>query len=289
MKSLANPLWWLKVAPFYILHLACLMVFFVPFSWQWIWLGVGFYFLRMFGITAGFHRYFSHRSFKTSRVMQFIFALLGSLSVQQGALWWAAHHRRHHQFSATINDIHAPEQKGFYWAHMGWTLSLRYDHSDLSNIKDFTKYPELVFLDKVYSIPAILLGAVIWYFLGASAFVWGYLVSLIFNYHGTFFINSLCHIIGSRRFKTSDDSRNNFFLAFITMGEGWHNNHHFHQRSIRQGMYWWEIDMSYWVLKIMSALGLIWDLKVYPKKAYEAAAHQKQHPQDVSYDLTLAA
>jgi len=158
----------------------------------------------------------------------------------------------------------------------------------LSNMKDFTKYPELVLLDKFYTLPAIFLGAVIYYYLGASALVWGYLVSLIFNYHGTFFINSLCHMIGTRRFKTSDDSRNNLFLSLVTMGEGWHNNHHFYQQSSRQGMYWWEIDMTYWVLKMMSYVGLVWDLKVHPQRAYDVAEEQKSHPQDVSFNLELA-
>ncbi len=284
MNSLKNPLWWQKVFPFYTLHVVCLSVFFLPFDWAWIALGIGFFYLRMFGVTAGFHRYFSHRSFKTSRVMQFIFGVWGCLSIQEGPLWWSAHHRRHHKFSATELDIHSPEQKGFYWAHMGWTLSLQFDDSDLGNIKDFSKYPELVFLGKYYSIPAILLGAAVWYFLGASAFVWGYLVSLVCNYHCTFIINSLCHMIGSRRFKTTDDSRNHFVLALLTMGEGWHNNHHYYQKSARQGMYWWEIDPSYWILKLMSAVGLVWDLKVYPQRVYDQAKSQKSDPQNVDYE-----
>lgn len=285
---LKMPLWWQKIFPFYLLHLVCLSVFFLPFSWDWIALGAGMFFIRMFGVTAGFHRYFSHRTFKTSRVMQFVFALLGCLSVQQGALWWSAHHRRHHRYSGSKNDIHSPEQRGFFWAHVGWTLSLEYDHSDLDNIKDFTKYPELVWLDKYYSIPAIILGYVIWATLGTSAFVWGYLVSLVLNYHCTFIINSLCHMFGSRRFKTTDDSRNSFILALLTLGEGWHNNHHHYQQSARQGMFWWELDISYMILKGMSYLGLIWDLKTYPERVYQEAADYRLNGHDTTYEANLS-
>lgn len=281
-KNLTNPTWWQKVAPFYALHLVCLSAFFLPFSWKWVGLGVGFYYFRMFGVTAGFHRYFSHKSFKTSRVMQFVFALLGCLSVQQGALWWSAHHRRHHKFSATENDIHAPEQKGFYWAHVGWTLSMQYNDSDLSNVRDLTVYPELVWLDKYYTLPAIIVGALVWGTLGTSAFIWGYMISLICNYNGTFIINSLCHMWGTRRFKTTDNSRNNIIFALLTLGEGWHNNHHHYQHSVRQGMYWWEIDISYMILKAMSFVGLVWDLKVFPDRVYEEAKALKG--QDVSFE-----
>lgn len=284
MKTIFNVVWWQKVAPFYLLHLIVIgLCFVVPVTDEAIAWGIGFFFLREFGITAGYHRYFSHRSFKTSRVMQFVFALIGSLAVQQGPLWWGAHHRRHHKYSATEKDIHSPEQHGFWWAHVGWTLSMKYNDSDLSNIKDLTKYPELVLLDRLYMIPAIVVGFVVWGLLGSSVLVVGYLLSLIFNYHCTFFINSLCHMFGNRRFKTTDDSRNSFLLALVTLGEGWHNNHHYYQQSVRQGMYWWELDVTYIILKIMSWLGLVWDFKTYPERLYKEAQEQRLHPKNVDY------
>lgn len=260
---------WLRAVPFFLMHLSLLLVFFVPFDWQWVGLAVVMYYLRMFGVTAGYHRYFAHKSFKTSRVMQFLLAFLAQSSAQKGALWWASHHRHHHRYSGTDKDIHAPEKKGFWWSHVLWILVPDYAETDYQKIRDFAKYPELRWLNEYSLVPPFVLAVMMLLIGGWSALVWGFFVSTLFLYHGTFVINSLSHMLGKRRYQTQDDSRNNWFLALLTMGEGWHNNHHYHQASVRQGFFWWEFDPTYCILKVMSWFGLVWDLKVPPRKVYE--------------------
>jgi stearoyl-CoA desaturase (delta-9 desaturase) len=255
--------------PFLFLHASVLLVLTVPFSLSMIaWLA-GSYFLRMFGVTGGYHRYFSHRAYKLNRFWQFCFAFLAQTSGQKGALWWAAHHRDHHLYSDRKEDLHSPVHEGFWWSHLGWILSDEYDHYDPKRIADLVKYPELRWLDKYHLVPTILYGAAIYYIGGYAAFVWGYLVATVVLYHGTFLINSLAHIWGTRRFATPDESRNNFWLALVTLGEGWHNNHHFFMSSTRQGIRWWEVDITYYMLKMLSWLRITRDLR--PFRALESA------------------
>jgi stearoyl-CoA desaturase (delta-9 desaturase) len=218
----------------------------------------------MFGITAGYHRYFAHRSFKTSRWFQFVLACLGCSALQKGPLWWAAHHRHHHRFSDEKPDRHSPVTETFWHAHVGWILDPKNDPTDFAGIQDFAKYPELVWINRLHWVPGLLLGAACYAFGGWGA-VAAYVVSTVVLYHCTFMINSLAHVFGSRRYETTDDSRNNFALALVTMGEGWHNNHHHYQSAARQGFFWWEIDLSYYVLKGLSAVGLVRDLRQPPK------------------------
>jgi stearoyl-CoA desaturase (Delta-9 desaturase) len=252
-----------SMIPFIILHAAVLLIFTVPFSWSMVaWLG-GSYFLRMFGVTAGYHRYFSHRSFKLNRFWQFCLAFLAQTSMQKGALWWAAHHRDHHLYSDRKEDLHSPVHEGFWWSHLGWILSDEYDHYDPKRIADLQKYPELRLLDRFHAVPAILYGAAIWLVAGKAAFIWGGLVATVALYHGTFLINSLSHIWGTRRFATPDESRNNFWLAIVTLGEGWHNNHHHFMSSVRQGIRWWEIDITYYILYASSWLGIARELRPF--------------------------
>jgi stearoyl-CoA desaturase (delta-9 desaturase) len=255
--------------PFLILHASVLLVLTVPFSLGMIaWLA-GSYFLRMFGVTGGYHRYFSHRAYKLNRFWQFCFAFLAQTSGQKGALWWAAHHRDHHLYSDRKEDLHSPVHEGFWWSHLGWILSDEYDHYDPKRIADLVKYPELRWLDKYHLVPTILYGAAIYYIGGYAAFVWGYLVATVVLYHGTFLINSLAHIWGTRRFATPDESRNNFWLALVTLGEGWHNNHHYFMSATRQGIRWWEVDITYYVLKMLSWIRVTRDLR--PFRVLEAA------------------
>jgi stearoyl-CoA desaturase (delta-9 desaturase) len=252
----------LSLTLFVLISLTPIFAFFVPFSWDLVALAVALYFLRMFGITGAYHRYFSHNAFKTSRVMQFILGWIGAMAMQKGPIWWAAHHRNHHKYSDTELDLHSP-RKGFWHSHMLWFLRDDHNEYDPKIIKDFTKFPELVWLDKYYWIPPLLFSIV----LGLISFpvlVWGYGVSNFFAGHGTWTINSLAHVIGKQRYVTGDDSRNHWFLAFITMGEGWHNNHHYYRHSANMGFYWYELDLTYYILKLMSAVGLIWDLKAPP-------------------------
>lgn len=277
----------LNTVPFALVHLSCFLVFWAGFSWFALGLCILMYGIRMFGITAGFHRYFAHRSYRTSRVFQFILALLGTAAAQKGPLWWAAHHRHHHRYSDKEEDIHSPIVKGFWWAHVGWILSPRYDDTNYQAIRDFSRYPELQFLNRYhYLIPIAaamglfnlgVLMRVLFPSLQTSGFqvlVWGFFISTVILYHCTFFINTLCHIVGTRRFETSDSSRNSFWLALVTLGEGWHNNHHRYPGSERQGFYWWEIDFSHYFLKWLSWLGIVWNLKIPPQGIYEEAARK---------------
>lgn len=259
---------------FLLMHLAVLGVFFVGWSWPAVLMMMATYAVRMFAITGFYHRYFSHRAYKTSRVAQFIFALMGASACQQGPLWWAAHHRHHHKFSDKIEDLHSPRQKGFLYSHIGWIVQPKNYVPDMSKIPDFTKYPELVWLDKNHILAPLALGILM---LGLGELLrpfgtnplqmalWGFFVSTVLLWHGTFTINSLSHVFGSQRYETGDDSRNNWLFALITLGEGWHNNHHFYATSTRQGFYWWELDITYYGLWLMSKLGIIWDMKSVPE------------------------
>lgn len=268
--------------PFAFLHLGCLAAFFLPFSWFDLSVCLSLYVVRMFAITGFYHRYFSHRSFKTSRIAQFVFAVIGLSSVQRGPLWWAAHHRRHHAESDDEGDIHSPVSRNFLWAHIGWITSSQNMPTDYTRIRDFDKFPELRFLNRfdwlvptLFAFVLLVLGNVLQreypalHTSGAQMLVWGFFISTVLLFHGTSSINSVCHIWGSQRFNTGDNSRNNFLCALITLGEGWHNNHHHYRNSVRQGFYWWEIDLTYYGLLLLSMFGIIWDLKPVPKKFLE--------------------
>lgn len=269
--------------PFIAMHVACLAVIWVGWSPIAVAMALFLYLLRMFAITGFYHRYFSHRSFKTSRTVQFVFALIGAASAQRGPAWWAAHHRHHHATAEREDDPHSPVHHGLWWSHTGWFLSREHFPVRESRVRDWQSYPELRFLDRYDIIlPAVL--ALGLYLLGAGLeawapqlgtsggqmLVWGFFISTVVLYHGTFTINSLAHRWGTRRYDTPDNSRNNFLLAMLTLGEGWHNNHHHYPASVRQGFYWWEIDITYYLLRGMSAIGLIWDLKPVPVKRRES-------------------
>ncbi|MCA9710161.1 MAG: acyl-CoA desaturase [Myxococcales bacterium] len=227
------------------------------------------YWVRMFAVTGGYHRYFSHRTFKTGRVFQFLLAFTAMTTAQRGVLWWAAHHRDHHRYSDGERDVHSPVRWGFFHSHMGWI----YDHNDAvdwSKVKDLTRYPELVLLEKLWLLPPFLLGFGTWLALGWWGLLIGFCFSTVVTWHGTFTINSLAHVWGKRRYATTDDSRNNWALALLTMGEGWHNNHHHHMSSCRQGFFWWEIDATYYILKMLSWVGVVWDIREPSRRVLEA-------------------
>jgi stearoyl-CoA desaturase (Delta-9 desaturase) len=272
---------WPRAIPFIFIHIGFLFLPLVGWSWTAVGVAVALYFVRMFAITGFYHRYFSHRTFQTSRFMQFVFAAWGNLAIQRGALWWAALHRHHHKHSDDEHDAHSPRQRGFWWSHIGWMTTSKNFPTDYSTIKDLAKFPELVFLNRFDLIVPALMGISLWALgsfinymwpalgtSGAQMFVWGFFISTAVLLHGTLFINSLAHVWGKKRFNTEDDSRNSLLLALITLGEGWHNNHHRYMASARQGFYWWEIDITYYVLKMFSWMGLIWDLKPVPKSVY---------------------
>ena len=257
---------WLISIPFFLVHIAAFVgCWWVGFSWKGVALALGFYYLRMFFVTAGYHRYFAHRAFRTGRFFQFILALGCITTTQKGVLWWASHHRHHHQFSDTEQDVHSLRHKGFWWSHVLWILSDDYSETDLEKIKDFARYPELRFFDRYHMLMVVVFAAGIQLAFGWEGLFYGYFLSTVLLWHGTFTINSLAHWMGRRRFETTDDSRNSAVLALVTMGEGWHNNHHFYQRSVNQGFYWWEIDLTYYILRALSWLGVVWDLHTPPK------------------------
>jgi stearoyl-CoA desaturase (delta-9 desaturase) len=258
---------WIKAAPFIAFHLALLTVFLVPVEVGALVLCAVTYYLRMFGITGGYHRYFAHRAYKTGRIFQFILAWLGCSAMQKGPLWWAGHHREHHRYSDTPNDPHSPHETSFWWSHVGWILSSEHVSTLDDKIPDFVRYPEIRWLDRNHWVPGIVLAVLCWLIGGWSGLVWGFVVSTILVYHATFTINSLSHLFGSRRYATTDDSRNNLFLALITLGEGWHNNHHHYQSSANQGFFWWEIDISYVTLLGLRCVGVVWDLRKPTEKA----------------------
>ncbi len=266
--------WTRGTAAFVAIHAASLAVFVVGWSRAAVAAAAAAYAARMFGITGGYHRYFSHASYRTSRAFQFALAWLGAASAQKGPLWWAGHHRNHHRYADTDKDVHSPLHGGLWWSHVGWILSDRFDAVDWRAIAQFARFPELRWLDERHWLPPITLAAGM-YALGAALaryapalhtdgpqmLVWGFVLSTVALYHATFSINSLAHLWGSRRYATSDDSRNNLWLALLTLGEGWHNNHHRCQSSERQGFFWWEVDLTHYALSALARLGLVWDLR----------------------------
>ncbi len=245
---------------FLAVHLAPLGAIWSGVTTTSILLAITLYVVRMFGVTAGYHRYFSHRSFKTSRFGQFLFAFLAMSSAQKSVLWWAALHRHHHLHSDQEEDVHSPVHRSFFYSHVGWIFDKRHDKTRIDDVPDLAKFPELRFLDRFQLLPPFLLAIACFLIDGWSGLFVGFFVSTVFLYHGTFFINSLAHVHGSQRYVTGDDSRNNWWLAIITLGEGWHNNHHAYQRSTRQGFRWYEIDITYYALTALSWTGFVWEL-----------------------------
>lgn len=281
-STLEEKVSWERTLPFIFLHLGCLAVFWVGISPIAVGAAVILYIVRMFAITGFYHRYFSHKSFKTSRFLQFVFAVLGNSSMQRGPLWWAATHRHHHKHSDHEEDIHSPIVSGFLWSHIGWLTSKKNFPTAYKSIPDLKKFPELVFLNRFDQIVPFVYGLIMlatgWaletYFPSSGTtvgqfFIWTFFISTTVLLHGTLCINSLAHVWGKRRYDTTDDSRNSFLLALITLGEGWHNNHHRYPHSTRQGFKWWEFDPTYLGLKVLSWMGLIWDLRPVPQRVKE--------------------
>lgn len=274
---------YLVMAFFITYHMAALLVFHVGFSWVAFLTFFAFYVFKASSITIGFHRYFAHRSFKTSRFFQFLLGLAGSLSGQGGVLWWSSHHRAHHKHSDEKEDLHSPVVYGFWESHMGWMMNPKCFKPAKYKLNDFTKFPEIKFLNKFYG-PIMILQGVLIYFAGVylennypelgtsglQLLVWGFFLATVWTWHVTFSINSICHIFGKKRFKSNDESRNNWIMGILAMGEGWHNNHHKYGWSARNGMRWYEFDLSWYVIKTLSLLGIVWDVKVPTKEQLKA-------------------
>ncbi len=290
MRAEPDKVDWVRCIPFIVLHLGCLGVLWTGASAFAVLAAVALYAARMAAVTGVYHRYFSHKTYSTSRPMQFVLAVLGGTTVQRGPLWWAYHHRHHHIHSDDPEDAHSPHVHGFLWSHIGWITSRRNFPTDYSKVRDLERFPELVFLNRFDAVVPVLFAAAVW---GLGAFlqvhapglhtnglqmlVWGFFISTTALFHGTSCINSMAHLMGNRRYKTEDDSRNSFILAIITLGEGWHNNHHRYQSATRNGFFWWEIDITYYLLKGLSWTGLIWGLKAVPAAVLAEGAHADHH------------
>ncbi len=261
---------WVSATPFIVAHLAPFAAFFVTVTWtDWV-LFAALYVVRMFFVTAGYHRYFSHRSFKTSRVAQFVLAVGATTSMQKGPLWWAGHHRLHHRFTDVDGDVHSPRD-GFWWSHVGWILSRGTKRTDLDAVRDFAAVPELRLLDRFHLVPPVVLAAVCWVVGGPGGLLVGFFASTVVLWHATFAVNSLAHLTGRRRFATADTSRNSWPIALLAGGEGWHNNHHYLPSSVRQGLTWWEVDTTWYALRALAALHLVRDLRRPPERLLHQA------------------
>ncbi len=266
---------WFRVIPFILIHIGALAALWTHFEWYLVWVALFLFVIRMFAITGFYHRYFAHKTFKTSRLMQFIFAFIGSTAAQRGPIWWASHHRRHHLNSDRHNDHHSPHTHHFLWSHMGWFLAKKNFLTDRKVVRDLIKFKELVLIDRFDWLPPVLLLLSLFVIgeyssltsgvSGLNMVIWGFCVSTILVYHCTFAVNSIAHLWGTQRYNTKEESKNNFFVALLTFGEGWHNNHHHYPGSIRQGFYWWEVDLTYYALRFLSFLGIVYNLRTVSK------------------------
>jgi stearoyl-CoA desaturase (delta-9 desaturase) len=263
---------------FWVVQCSAVLIFFVPFSWGLIALWAVSHFLRAIGLTLAFHRYFAHRSFQINRVARFVWSFIGTAAMQKGPLWWAGHHVNHHRYADRDGDPHSPMVSGVYYAHIGWFLNdAKHDRLPASNpvMRDFSKAPEIVWLNNNFWAPPLLLAIAMFLVGGMPWLIWGFCLPTMTLAHATFAINTVNHMFGTRRFDTIDESRNNALTAVFAVGEGWHNNHHRYQRSARNGFYWWEFDPTWYAIRLMQMVGLVWDVKTVPERIYEEARVSK--------------
>ena len=266
---------WFRCLPFILIHVSLIGILYVEFSWWCLAFAFISYSVRMFAITAFYHRYFSHRAFETSRLVQFIGAFTACSAGQRGPLWWAAHHRRHHRYSDTDLDVHSPKSKTLLWSHALWFMSDYALPTFLREIPDWLKYKELRFINRLDWIPVLILGSTCYYVgetswaisnfatSGTQLLAWGFLVPTVALYHATFSVNSLAHIFGNRKFDTLDESRNNGFVSLITLGEGWHNNHHAYPSSAKQGLQRGQIDLTWYHIVLLKYLRLATNVRIF--------------------------
>ena len=272
--------WWsrheiLPLSIYWGLHAACLLALVTGVTTGDLVLFATTFLVRMFGITGGYHRYFAHKTYKTSRPFQFALAFLACSATQKGPLWWAGHHRGHHKYADRPGDVHSPRE-GFYYAHQGWIFDRRWDATPLDRIGDFAAYPELAWLNRYHIVPPALLALGCYLLGGFSALIWGFVISTVALWHTTYCVNSVCHVWGRRRYPTPDTSRNNWLMALLTLGEGWHNNHHHFCASTRQGFRWWEIDVTYYALRALQAVGLVWEIREPPMHVLERSIETRK-------------
>jgi len=262
-------------------HIACFAFIYTGVSFVAVMTAFAMYVIRGIGVTGGYHRLLAHRAFKTSRFVQFLFALAGSLAVQGGPIWWVSHHRSHHRDTDTDEDIHSPVTRGMWKAHMGWMITDEAFNENGANSRDLHKFAELKFLQRYYVWLVVLemiglfgFGSIwAWVFpesgtSGLQMLVWGFFISTVFTWHVTFMVNSVCHRYGSQPYDTKDASTNNFFVGVLGFGEGWHNNHHYYPNSARHGLRWWQLDTTWWLIRLLQVLGIVSEPKL-PKELRE--------------------
>ena len=277
-----RPVWYrvtriaLSLSPLLAVHFALVAIPFVEFTW-WSVLAI-FVVTRIvgLGVTVGLHRYFSHHSFKTSRGFQFLLAFAGCTALQKGPLWWAIHHRLHHRHSDRPDDPHSPVVSGFWYGHVGWLFSRDLMNPDPTVVRDLTRYPELVWLDRFWMLPGLLLAATAYALLGMNGLLYGYCLSVVFVFQVTFAVNSIGHLWGPQRDATGEGSRNNMLLGYLAMGDGWHNNHHRAPSSARHGFAWYELDIAYQFIKFLNLVGLAWDVKQPPTSIMRTPSENRQ-------------
>ena len=268
----------LTFSVFWLVQASALLVFFVPFAWPLAALWAVSHFLRAIGLTLVFHRHLAHRAFQMNRAARFVWAFIGTSAMQKGPLWWAGHHVNHHRFADRDGDPHSPMVSGVYYAHVGWFLNdARHDRLEATNpvIRDFSNAPEMFWMNHLFFLPPLMLAVAMYAMGGMPWLVWGFCLPTTTLAHATFAINTVNHMFGSRRFDTIDQSRNNPVTAFFAVGEGWHNNHHRYQRAARNGFYWWEFDPTWYVIRAMQVVGLVWDVQSVPARIYEEASALK--------------
>jgi stearoyl-CoA desaturase (delta-9 desaturase) len=264
----------IQIVVFWSIQVSALLVFVVPFRWPLIALWAASHFVRAIGLTLIFHRYLAHRAFRMNRVARFVWTVIGTAAMQKGPLWWAGHHVNHHRFADREGDPHSPMISGFYYAHIGWFLNdTKHDRLEPNNpvIRDFGRVPEIAWLERYFFFPPAALAVTLFLAGGWPWLVYGFCLPTMTLAHATFAINTVNHMFGSRRFHTVDESRNNPLTALFAAGEGWHNNHHRYQRAARNGFYWWEFDPTWYVIRAMAAVGLVWGIQSVPTRIYEEA------------------
>jgi stearoyl-CoA desaturase (Delta-9 desaturase) len=222
-------------------------------------------FLAVRGLTTtvAYHRYFAHRSFKTGRAFQFLLGCLCCTNLQRGPLWWAAVHRQHHRHADGPGDPHSPARGGFLWAYGGWMFAAL-EEPDWGRVRDLTRFPELVWLERLWLVPPLLLAAGCWLVGGWGLVCVGFCLSAVVALHGASLVNTLGHLVGSRRYPTPDRSRNSLVLALLTFGDGWHNNHHHYPHAAQAGFFRWEADGSFRLIRLLEFAGLVWDVRRVP-------------------------
>jgi fatty-acid desaturase len=260
-----EPLNWPTTLVMVVLHIGAIAALFM-FSWKLLAFSVVLYWMTTgLGISMGYHRLHTHRSYKVPKALEYFFAVCGAATLEGGPIFWVATHRIHHQKSDQPGDPHTPRD-GAWWAHMGWILLGEAKHN---NTRLMSKYaPDLakdkfyIWLNNWHWLPSVVLAVALYAIGGLPLVLWGICLRLVFGLHATWLVNSATHLWGSRRFATRDDSRNNWWVALLTFGEGWHNNHHAHPTSARHGLAWYEFDPSWLLLKVLRACGIAKSIQV---------------------------